>query len=169
MKTIVLAVALLGVNAFASPEHEHAAPTVSPTFQNMKALVGTWEGIGKEAGAAQPMKVTYELTSGGTVLVEKLMPGTPEEMITVYANNGDQVNMIHYCMLGNQPQMKLKRADAHMFQFELDGIKGIASKNAEHMHALTITLDGKSLKHEWINYKDNKPGEIVAFEFTKRD
>ena len=164
----LLVVALFTTAAFASPDH-HPAPTVSPTFQSMKALVGTWEGMNQVEGGMQPTKVTYELTSGGTALIEKLMPGTPEEMITMYASNGGQVSMIHYCVLGNQPQMKLKKATGSTFQFELDGTKGIADKNAEHMHALTITLDGKNLKHEWINYRDGKQSEVASFAFKKKD
>lgn len=172
MKPIVLAVivtASFSANALAGPEHEHPAPKLSPTFQSLKRLAGTWESTTPMEGATQPMKVTYQLTSGGSALVETLMPGTAEEMITVYANNGDQVTLTHFCMLGNQPQMKLIKAEANRFQFELDGTKGIADKNAEHMHALTLTLDGDRLKHEWVNFKNNQKSGLTAFEFTRTD
>ena len=168
MRATVLAIALLSTNAFAGAEPEFPAPKISARFESLKRLVGTWEGTSKMDGTDQPIKITYELTSGGTALVEKLMPGTPEEMITVYANNGDQVNVTHFCMVGNQPQMKLRKAEGDVFQFEMDGTKGIANKNDMHMHALTLTLHGNSLKQEWTNYKDNKKGESMVFEFTKR-
>ena len=123
--------------------------------------------VESSTGAA-PFLVTYELTSGGTALVEKLAPGTPMEMITVYANQGSQVNVTHFCMMGNQPELRLKKAEGDVFQFEMDGTHGISDKNDMHMHALTLTLHGDQLKHEWTNYKDDKKGEVMVFEFTKQ-
>jgi hypothetical protein len=167
--TVTLIALLLGVNVFAGTNHEHMmAPKVSPQFESMKTLVGTWEGKNNMGGKEQVMQVTYALSSGGTVLVEKLMPGTPQEMMTVYANRGDQVAVTHYCIMGNQPEMKLKKADAGSFVFEMEGMKGISDKNELHMHAVTLTVAGDKLKQEWTNYKDNKKGDVAVFEFTKK-
>jgi hypothetical protein len=167
-KTLLLATVLISANAVPGFEHEHPTAKVSADFERLKQLVGTWERTSHEEGAA-PFLVTYELTSGGTALVEKLAPGTPMEMITVYANQGNQVNVTHFCMMGNQPELRLKKAEGDVFQFEMDGTHGIADKNEMHMHALTLTVHGDTLKHEWTNYKDDKKGDVMTFEFKKRN
>jgi hypothetical protein len=154
--------------AHAGAEHDHGPAKVSPAFESMKALIGTWEGKTKMDGKEEDVKVTYELTSGGTTIVEKLNPGTPMEMTTVYANNGKKVNATHYCALGNQPQMTLKNSKDNSFVFEMEGTKGISSKNEMHMHGVKLALEGDKLKEEWTNYKDGKKGETHAFELTKK-
>lgn len=163
---ICLVVICMSSMAFAD-HHEHAAK-VSPEFESMKALVGTWTGKIQMNGKEEEMKVTYELTSGGTALVEKLNPGTPMEMITVYANNGKTVQATHYCSLGNQPQLKLKAAKNNAFTFEMVGNKGIGSKKDMHMRGVTLTLDGNKLKQEWLHFKDGKKNEVVSFELAKK-
>lgn len=170
MKTLFLTATLfLSLSSFAGSKHDHPAPALSPAFESLKSIVGVWEGTNKMSGKEEPMKVTYELTSGGTAIVEKLMPGTPHEMVTVYANRGKEVHATHFCMLGNQPVMKLKKAAGNQFVFEMDGTKGISNKNEMHMHGVTLALNGNKLKQEWTNYKDNKKGDVVVFELTKKN
>jgi hypothetical protein len=154
--------------ALAGNEHEHAPAKVSPAFESMKSLIGTWEGKTKMDGKEQDLKVTYELTSGGTAIIEKTNPGSPMEMVTVYANNGKNVHATHYCALGNQPQMALKQTKGKVFTFEMEGTKGISDKNEMHMHGVVLTLDGNKLKQEWTNYNKGKKGDIHAFELTKK-
>lgn len=156
---------LFSTIAFA--EHEHMAPKPSPEFEKLKGLVGTWEGKTTMNGKEETTKVTYELTSGGTAIIEKMMPGTDHEMVTMYSNRGKEVQATHYCMLGNQPEMKLKKSTDNEFTFEMNGTKGISNKNEMHMHSLKMALNGDKLKQEWTNYKDNKKGELAVFEFTK--
>lgn len=167
MKTAFFTLLLIAGTAFAGPDHQHPAPKIAPAFENMKTLVGTWEGKSTMNGKEMPMKVVYELTSGGTAIVETLNPGTPHEMLTVYSTRGDKVQATHYCMVGNQPEFKLKKAENNSFTFELDGTKGLNNKKEMHMHGVTLSVDGNKLKQEWTNYKDNKKGDVAVFEFTK--
>jgi hypothetical protein len=148
--------------------HDMPAPKVSKDFETMKGLVGTWQGTTKMNGKDEPATVTYALTSGGTAIEEKLMPGTPHEMLTVYANRGSQVEATHYCALGNQPEMKLKHAANGVYEFEMDGTKGISNKNEMHMHAIKLTMAGDKLTQEWTNYDHGKKGETATFVFTKK-
>jgi hypothetical protein len=170
MKNIAIVLSLfLSTNVFAGPEHDMPPVKVTPEFENLKGLVGTWEGTTKKGGQDQSVKVTYELTSGGTAILEKLMPGTPHEMVTVYANKGKEVGLTHFCMLGNQPEMKLKSAKEGTFNFEMVGNKGLSNKDEMHMHAVKLTLNGNKLTQEWTNYKGNKKGDVAVFDFTKKN
>ncbi len=154
--------------ALAGNEHEHAPAKVSPAFESLKTLVGTWEGKSKVGGKEQDLKVTYELTSGGTAIIEKTNPGSPMEMVTIYANSGKTVNATHYCALGNQPHLALKQTKGNIFVFEMEGTQGISNKNEMHMHGVVLTVDGNKLKQEWTNYNNGKKGDTHAFELTKK-
>lgn len=165
---ITLAALAFSFTAFAGNDHEHPPVKVSPAFEGMKALVGTWEGKTKMNGQDMDLKVTYELTSGGTAIIQKMNPGTPMEMITVYANSGKTVNATHFCALGNQPQMKLKNAKNGTFTFEMAGNHGISNKKEMHMRGVTITVDGNKLTEAWTNYNEGKKAGVHTFEMTKK-
>ena len=168
MKAAIGALVIFISSVALADNHEHKPAKVSPEFESMKALVGTWEGKAKVHGKDETVKVVYELTSGGTTIVEKLGPGTPMEMVTVYSSNGKTTSATHYCMAGNQPQLALKNAKGNSFTFEMVGTNGIADANEMHMHAVTLTVKGNKLKQEWTSYKDGKKGEMQIFELTKK-
>jgi hypothetical protein len=170
MKTLISILLLCAASpAFAGTDHEHHKPAkVSPEFESMKALVGTWEGKTTMNGKEMPVKVEYTLTSGGTALMEKMDPGGPMEMVTVYASNGKKINATHFCAVGNQPEMALKSAKDNVFTFEMAGTKGISSKDEMHMHGVKLTLSGNTLKQEWTNFNKGKKADSATFEFTKK-
>jgi hypothetical protein len=167
--------ALLALAFAASPvlavadSHDHPPAQVSKTFEAMKGLVGSWEGKTTMQGKEMTATVSYALTSGGTALIETLGAGTPHEMITVYANRGDKVFATHFCALGNQPEFKLKKATDNEFDFAMDGVHGISSKNEMHMHGVKLTLNGNKLRQDWVNFDKGKVGERAIFEFARKN
>ncbi|HEX5056176.1 MAG TPA: hypothetical protein VFX02_06725 [Gammaproteobacteria bacterium] len=154
----------------AGEKHEHAPVAMPRQFETLKQLLGAWEGTSKMGDKGeQSMQVTYELTSGGTAIIEKLMPGTPQEMVSVYHKEGDSLAMTHYCSMGNQPHMKLQDADAGHLVFEMEQPQGIASAEESHMHALTLTLKDKdTLQQDWISYDKGKPAQTTSLLFHKK-
>jgi len=169
MKALVIATLVaVGSFAWAHAGHEHDEMAMPKDFETMKKLVGTWEGSGKMEGKDTPIKVTYELTSGGTAIAEKIGPGTPHEMLTVYHPEGKSMGMTHYCAMGNQPHMVLKKSDAHMLAFEMDKPEGVKSMNEPHMHALTLTMaDDNTLKQEWTDYANGKKKDTAVFTLKR--
>ena len=139
-------------------------------FDMMKGLVGTWEGTTMMDGKETPVSVVYKVTSNGSVLTEILGPGQPMEMISVYHKEGNSLAMTHYCALGNQPHMKLKKSDAKSVSFEMVGKSGIASMKEPHMHAVTLTLtDPNTLQAEWTHFENGKPSaEKALFTFKRK-
>ncbi len=170
MKFITLyAIAFSCFGAFAGGDHDMPAPTIPKEFQALKALEGTWEGKTAMHGKEEMATVNYKVTSGGTTLVETLGAGTPHEMVTVYSTRKNKISATHYCAIGNQPEMTLKKSTGNTFTFEMAGIKGIDDANEMHMHGLTITLKDKNhLKQEWTNYANNKKADTATFEFTRK-
>lgn len=155
--------------ALAGGDHQQA-PTIPKALENMKQLLGTWEGKTQMGDKEQTMTVTYALTSGGTAIMETLMAGTPHEMISVYHKDGDSVAMTHYCALGNQPHMQLQSADAKTMAFEMKKPTGIASAKEPHMHAVTLSLaDTNTLKQDWVHYADGKATQTMTFNLKRKE
>ena len=120
-------------------------------------------------GKDENVTVVYEVTSGGTAVSEKLMPGTSHEMISMYYVTGGKLGMTHYCAIGNQPQMKLKKATPNSLVLEMTSPAGVSSMMEPHMHALTLTMvDANTLKQEWTSFEGGKKKEVADFNFKRK-
>src|SRR5262245_16041480 len=84
---------------------EAAAKKGSPEFERMKSLVGTCTGKADMGQGPVDMTIQYRLLAGGSVLEERCMIGTPNEMVSMYYDQGGKLAMTHYCMFGNRPAM----------------------------------------------------------------
>jgi len=134
--TLLLAGAVC-LNASAPPQPKPG----SAAFERMKTLVGTWQGKTDMGQGPVDITVQFRLLAGGTVLEERCFSGTPNEMITMYYDQGDKLALTHYCIMGNRPGMLLKSADAKSLTFDFDKTCGINPSKESHMHALTIRFD----------------------------
>jgi len=135
-------------------------------FDQLKALVGEWEG----KNASGSVKITYTLVSGGTALMERIQPAHEAEMITMYSADGDKIAVTHYCSEGNQPSMKTEtlKGVANKYSFSLVSVSGLKSPDAGHMTGLVITLiDKDHLKQEWTYWNRGKTA-TEAFEFSRK-
>ena len=129
----------LGANA-GEADKAKAKPD-SAEFARMKTLVGSWTGKADMGQGPIDMTIQYRLLAGGSVLEERCFVGTPNEMVTMYYDNGGKLAMTHYCVFGNRPAMKIKSAGAKTIKFEFDATCGINPNKESHMHALSITFD----------------------------
>jgi hypothetical protein len=116
-------------------------PPASPELERMKSLVGTWSGKADMGQGPIDMTVQYRVLAGGTVLEERVFPGTPQEMVSMYYDQGGKLAMTHYCIMGNRPSMLLKSSDAKTIRFDFDKSCGINPSKESHMHALSIRFD----------------------------
>ena len=135
--TVLLLAGSLGLSA---SEPVNPKPG-SPEFERMKTLVGTWNGKTDMGQGPIDLTVQYRLLAGGSVLEERVFAGTPNEMITMYYDNGGKLALTHYCVLGNRPGMLLKSSDSKTLKFDFDATCGINPTTESHMHALTINFD----------------------------
>src|SRR5262249_41943016 len=143
----------------ADDHKEHQAPASRlPAFEQFKALAGDW--VGKEVGKeGMEVRVNYKVTSGGTAVVETLFPGSDHEMVTVIHPDGSDLLLTHYCVLGNQPQMKgSATAESPKIEFKFVRATNLKSENDMYMHDVTFTISDKDTFHsEWTHFKDGKP------------
>ena len=93
----------------------YTPPATSAEFERIKSLAGRWEGTSAESNheGNNAAVVEYRVTSGGSAVEEKLAPGTSHEMVSMYHDVKGKLEMTHYCMLGNQPQVALKNSGAN--------------------------------------------------------
>jgi hypothetical protein len=127
----------LGLRAAEAP----APKPSSPEFERMKSLAGTWQGKTDMGQGPIDITMNYRLLAGGSVLEERIFEGTPNEMITMYYDQGGKLALTHYCIMGNRPGMLLKSSDAKTIKFDFDKTCGINPAKESHMHALTISFE----------------------------
>jgi hypothetical protein len=140
--TSICATLLLAASGWLNAGEPEKPKAGSPEFARMKTLVGTWTGKTDMGQGPVEMTIQYRLIAAGSVLEERIAPGTPMEMVTMYYDKAGKLAMTHYCMLGNQPVMALKASDAKSLTFDLDAsCCTIDAKKESHMHGVTIQFD----------------------------
>ena len=149
-------------------EEKGAPYSGSKEYEHMRQVVGVWEGTSNMGKEGQPVKVEYRLTAGGSAIVETLFPGTPEEMISVYYDRRGKLSMTHYCMLQNQPSMKLQKAGADKLDFIFARGNGIDPKKDPHMHALTISfVDKDHIVENWTLFEEGKEKGVTKLDLSR--
>ena len=127
--------------------HDMPTPKAMPAeFEKVKKLEGHWEGTTKMGDKEEPVVADYKFSLRRIHDVEHLFPGTPHEMVSVYHAEGKGVAMSHYCMLGNHPEMTLKKVDDNSMFFEMAGKAGIDSSKEAHAIGLCLLLSRVPLK-----------------------
>ena len=140
--------------------------TEAPVFEQLKTLVGEWEGT----NTSGPVKATYTVVAGGSALMERLQSANEPEMITMYSLDGDHIVITHYCSTGNQPQMATDSmtGKAEKYTFSLVRVTGMKSKDEGHMVGLVLTLSDKDhLTQEW-KYQDKGKTSAELFQFKRK-
>ena len=132
----------------------------SAAFERMKSLVGKWSGESPEMGR---MNTEFRLIAGDSVIQETFAGGTPMEMLSVYHDVNGKLTMTHYCMLRNQPRMKLTKSTANSLTFDLAPTPGLNVEKDMHMHGATYTfIDANHFKLDGVSWKDGKAAPCGA-------
>jgi hypothetical protein len=148
-------------------DKEHAK---SPGLERFTHLAGEWVGKGVHGDMEHEARVVYKVTSGGSAVVETIDPGGAHEMITVIHPDGDSLLLTHYCMLGNQPQMKAKpKPGENKVAFEFLKATNMKSEKEMHMRSVIFTfVDKDNLKAEWTSYNDGKDAGKSVFTLKRK-
>jgi hypothetical protein len=136
----------------------------SAAFERMKSLIGKWSADSPEMGK---MNTEFRLIAGDSVIEERFAEGTPMEMLSTYHDVNGKLTMTHYCMLRNQPRMKLTKSSAHSLTFDLAPTPGLNAAKDKHMHGATYTfINANHFKLEgvsWENGKSSPCGSPIIF------
>ncbi|HEY1802425.1 MAG TPA: hypothetical protein VGG46_15970 [Terriglobales bacterium] len=150
MRKITMAVMIAILAAVPALADSSAA---QKTFDQIKALAGTWEGKNTQG---QPVKVSFRVTANGSAVMSEIMGD--EDMITMFNMDGDRLLMTHYCIAGNQPRMVAASSqDGKSISFEFLDATNLEGPSAGHMHHVVFTMpDADHHTEEWIFMQGGK-------------
>jgi hypothetical protein len=142
----------------------HAESTPTEVFEQLKSLVGTWEGKRTNGSTVQ---VVYKLTAADTVLVETWTMSPTRESMTLYHMDDKALIATHYCPIGNQPTLQLKRVAGRLFNFEFRSATNLPDRKVEHEHLFEIELLAKDKYRRKETYVENGAANASDMVFTR--
>ena len=168
--SLLLPLAAVALSSCQTGSDPHAACAAMPAYQGsaaferMKTLVGKWSA---ESPMMGKMNTEFRLIAGESVIEERFAGGTPMEMLSTYHDVNGKLTMTHYCMLRNQPRMKLVKSTADSLTFDLAPTPGLNPAKDKHMHGATYTfIDANHFKLEgvsWVNGKSSSCGPPAIY------
>jgi hypothetical protein len=146
---------LLSVGVMSLSTLAFAQADAQKSFDNLKALAGTWEGTvttlphvpeadGKHAEAS--LRVT---SMGNALMHEMRMEGRPDDPITMLYMDGGHLTLTHYCDAGNRPRMVAKSSpDGKTVEFDFIDVAGSTEYGHMH-HAVFTVVDADHHTEDW--------------------
>lgn len=116
----------------------------SAELNRIKALAGRWMATTSMFGVPdQKVYTEYTVTAGGSAVLERIFPGTPQEMVSVYYDNKGKLTMTHYCIMRNRPTLTLASSNGDTLLMDVEKIEDLKSKKDHSMGAMTIQFKDK--------------------------
>lgn len=136
-RTAALAAAILigpaGGSMPALAEDARAASAIQ--FEKVAALAGEWRVEDRPS-----LRIVFEPTAGGSVIIERWMVGPRVHSVTVYHLDGDRLVATHYCPQGNQPRLASTAAGAAGVRFAFLDATDL-DPDESFQHDLSFTWD----------------------------
>jgi hypothetical protein len=142
-----------------------AATDAEKSFDQLKSLVGAWEG---KTSQGQPVTVTFRNTAGGSAVMSEIEGAGSHDMITMFHMDGpNRLLMTHYCGAGNQPRMQASASpDAKTLTFNFVDGTNLEGGQPGHMQQLVLSMpDANHHVEEW-NFQ--APGSTMKEVFDLR-
>ena len=161
MKTVRIAATLLFVFVTSAA---FAASAAQKSFEELKALDGTWEG---KSLNGQPLEVAYRVTSNGSAIMSEIKG--KEDMISMFNLDGDRVLLTHYCAVGNQPRMVAGASpDGKTFTFDFVDATNLPTPDAAHMIRMVLAMpDANHHTEEWT-FSDHGKEHKEVFDLRRK-
>jgi len=156
----------LFLSAVLVAQEMHPPARTTPAFDQLKSLAGDWTG---KDNSSMPVKVTYQVISNGSVVMEHLQPGKEPEMVTMYSLEGDRIVVTHYCSAGNQPTMQTAPLTGATGKYDFTFVRlgGAKSLDEGHMVALSVSIPDKDHLSQTWTFLDNGKSMSETFSYTR--
>ena len=154
----------------AESEMKHAPAPSTPEWQQLKSLVGTWEGTVSEGGKQMPTMIEVRMTGDGSAIMHWMAKDTPYEMVTMFHPDGPKTLIAtHYCSAHNQPRMQMVSSSApNQIAFRFKDGTNIGPGDG-HMVGLVITFIDANHHDEAWSYEDHgKELPATVFHYTRK-
>ena len=153
-KHVAVTILMLGVVVLAGNRMAEAGPGTA--FDKLKVLAGEWTGKNSEG---HQLKVTYEISSGGSTLLEKTESSDEPTMLTIYHMDNGDLRLTHYCSAGNQPRMRAASVspDAREILFEFVDVTNLKGATDGYINSLTLTIQNNNhITQKWGWFESGK-------------
>ena len=150
-------------------EMKHAAAPNSAEWQQLRSLVGQWQGTAVEGGQKQESTLEVRMTGGGSAIMHVLAKDTPYEMVTMFHPDGPTLMATHYCAAHNQPRMQMVPAPApNQIAFRFKDGTNIGPGDG-HMVGLVITfIDANHHDEAWAYEDHGKELPATVFHYSRK-
>ena len=116
----------------------------SRQFKRIAKLAGEWQVQGHAS-----LKIVFEPTAGGNVIVERWMHGKRMHSLTIYHLDGASLIATHYCPQGNQPRLAATVSDDDEMRFTfLDATDLDPNESFQHDLSFKRNSDGTVARAE---------------------
>lgn len=141
----------------------------SPELQRIKSLAGKWATESSMFGKKEKLYTEYEVTAGGSAVLERIFPGTPHEMVSVYYDDNGKLAMTHYCIMRNRPTLKLSSSTDDTISMRVAKIDGVKSKDDPAMGSVDIIFKDKNHITQVCHGqgKGKEQSEPMTMEYTR--
>lgn len=170
-KILLTALALtMTLSPVARADHpQPPADNSSAELNRIKSLAGRWTTTTSMFGKKnQRVYTEYQVTAGGSAVLERIFPGTPQEMISVYYDDDKgRLAMTHYCIMRNRPTLKLAKSDADTITMDVAKISGPKPKDGPSMGGVSIRFKDKNHIETTCSGKGKGAGEPMTMVYTR--
>ncbi len=111
---------------------EEVLSTSAMRFETITALTGEWQ-VQEHAS----LRIVFEPTAAGSVIMEKWMRGERMHSLTIYHLDDERLIATHYCPQGNQPRLAATASDNGKIRFSFLDATGL-DPNESYQHDLSL-------------------------------
>jgi hypothetical protein len=144
-----------------------AQSAAQKSFDQLKALAGSWEG----SMDGQQLQVSLRVTSKGNAILHEMKGAGPDDPITMFNLDGERLLLTHYCDAGNQPRMVATISpDGKSIVFDFVDATNLLSSQMGHMQRVTFTFidpDHHTEKWEFAMAGGKQMGGLLDLKRTK--
>jgi hypothetical protein len=144
-----------------------AQSAAQKSFDQLKALAGSWEG----SMDGQQLQVSLRVTSKGNAILHEMKGAGPDDPITMLHLDGERLLLTHYCDAGNQPRMVATISpDGKSIVFDFVDATNLLSSQMGHMQRVTFTFidpDHHTEKWEFAMAGGKQMGGLLDLKRTK--
>ena len=170
----ILVLMSLSTVAFAQSDAQKPLSDSQKSFDQLKTLAGSWEGIVKTypttpEADGKHVQATLRVTSMGNALMHEMrLEGRSDDPITMLYMDDDRLTLTHYCDAGNRPRMVAKAsADGKTVEFDFVDVAGGTLYGHMH-HAVFTVIDANHHIEDWtFMAPDGKTAVRAHFELQR--
>lgn len=164
MKAIRIAACLgmiLSVNsAFAQSDAQKS-------FDQLKSLVGSWEG---KTSTGEAVQVSFRMTSGESALMSEIVSHGEDMISMIHLDGANRLLLTHYCSAGNQPRMLASAsADGKSISFKFLDATNLDSPESGHMDHVVITMLDSNHHTETWSFADRGKEIKEVFDLKRKN